>query len=232
MLGTIADREHRKWIEKAVPLSHNPYSKESLEKRLSRASVDSGTSTMQSRLEKYISYIFPNVKIIFFPSSVLNDNMVDNQNGSSKTANSRDLYVVASSPELPRGGRIDCGPKLANLRRYWRDYYVVDNNKTLPNSSTMASVDNKVIINKAKIELVKRLPFYTLSKASYRVKQYNTESLMVNTVLRTFLSILHHVYNGSNTSFLVASFTFCYPFSTFFSTPFLVKSCMNFCLLY
>ena len=66
MLGTIADREHRKWIEKAVPLSHNPYSKESLEKRLSRASVDSGTSTMQSRLEKYISYVFPNVKIIFF----------------------------------------------------------------------------------------------------------------------------------------------------------------------
>ena len=82
--------------------------------------------------------------------------MVDNQNGSSKTANSRDLYVVASSPELPRGGRIDCGPKLANLRRYWRDYYVVDNNKTLPSSSTMTSVDNKVIINKAKIELVQK----------------------------------------------------------------------------
>ena len=51
--GTIADREHRKWIEKAVPLSHNPYSKESLEKRLSRASVDSGTSTMQSRSVLY-----------------------------------------------------------------------------------------------------------------------------------------------------------------------------------
>ena len=47
--GTIADREHRKWIEKAVPLQNNPYSKESLEKRLSRTSVDSGTSTLQSR---------------------------------------------------------------------------------------------------------------------------------------------------------------------------------------
>ena len=66
--GTIADREHRKWIEKAVPLSHNPYSKESLEKRLSRASVDSGTSTMQSRsvylfsfvaLEKYPLFFVP-----------------------------------------------------------------------------------------------------------------------------------------------------------------------------
>ena len=66
--GTIADREHRKWIEKAVPLSHNPYSKESLEKRLSRASVDSGTSTMQSRsvylfsfvaLEKYLLFFVP-----------------------------------------------------------------------------------------------------------------------------------------------------------------------------
>ena len=48
-IGTIADREHRKWIEKAVPLQNNPYSKESLEKRLSRTSVDSGTSTLQSR---------------------------------------------------------------------------------------------------------------------------------------------------------------------------------------
>lgn len=47
--GTIADREHRKWIEKAVPLTNNPYSKESLEKRLSKTSMDSGTSTLHSR---------------------------------------------------------------------------------------------------------------------------------------------------------------------------------------
>ena len=51
---TYADREHRKWIEKAVPLQNNPYSKESLEKRLSRTSVDSGTSTLQSRLDFYL----------------------------------------------------------------------------------------------------------------------------------------------------------------------------------
>ena len=153
--GTIADREHRKWIEKAVPLSHNPYSKESLEKRLSRASVDSGTSTMQSRsvylfsfvaLEKYplSSFLFLKMHLSFF-HSVLNDNVVDNQNGISK--DSRDLYVVASvsSPELTRGSRIDCGPKLANLRRYWRDYYVVDNNKSSPTASTISSDDNKVI---------------------------------------------------------------------------------------
>ena len=71
MLGTIADREHRKWIEKAVPLSHNPYSKESLEKRLSRASVDSGTSTMQSRLENLEWYQLPkNPKVPNFPQWV------------------------------------------------------------------------------------------------------------------------------------------------------------------
>ena len=160
--GTIADREHRKWIEKAVPLSHNPYSKESLEKRLSRASVDSGTSTMQSRSVLYFilkififlffSFLFLKMhlwSILSFFHSVLNDNIVDNQNGISSAGHSRDLYVVASvsSPELPpRGSRIDCGPKLANLRRYWRDYYVVDNNKSSPSASTISSDDNKVIL--------------------------------------------------------------------------------------
>ena len=34
--GSIADREHRKWTEQAVPLQNNPYSKESIERRLSR----------------------------------------------------------------------------------------------------------------------------------------------------------------------------------------------------
>ena len=46
-LGTFADREHRKWVEKAVDFGpNNPYSKESLEKRLSKTSMDSGTSTL------------------------------------------------------------------------------------------------------------------------------------------------------------------------------------------
>ncbi len=101
--GTIADREHRKWIEKAVPLTNNPYSKESLEKRLSKASMDSGTSTM----------------------SVMNDNYGHN----------RDLLI--SSPEGSR--RIDCGPKLANLRRYWRDYYVDPSTSNSSSSSTTSS---------------------------------------------------------------------------------------------
>ena len=87
--------------------------------------------------------------ILSFFHSVLNDNIVDNQNGISSAGHSRDLYVVASvsSPELPpRGSRIDCGPKLANLRRYWRDYYVVDNNKSSPSASTISSDDNKVTL--------------------------------------------------------------------------------------
>ena len=29
--GSVADRERRKWVENAVPLSHNPYSKENIE---------------------------------------------------------------------------------------------------------------------------------------------------------------------------------------------------------
>jgi len=31
--GSIADREHRKWVEKAIPLSNNPYSMENITKR-------------------------------------------------------------------------------------------------------------------------------------------------------------------------------------------------------
>ena len=33
LAGSIADREHRKWVEKAVPLSNNPYSKENITRR-------------------------------------------------------------------------------------------------------------------------------------------------------------------------------------------------------
>ena len=39
--GSIADREHRKWTEKAIPMAHNPYTKESIEKRLKNAGVGS-----------------------------------------------------------------------------------------------------------------------------------------------------------------------------------------------
>ncbi|XP_059090088.1 uncharacterized protein LOC131885907 isoform X3 [Tigriopus californicus] len=39
--GTIADREHRKWTENAISLLNNPYSKENIERRLTRGSRDS-----------------------------------------------------------------------------------------------------------------------------------------------------------------------------------------------
>lgn len=35
--GTIAYREHKKWTENAVPLANNPYSKENIERRLSKS---------------------------------------------------------------------------------------------------------------------------------------------------------------------------------------------------
>jgi hypothetical protein len=47
-IGTIADREHRKWTEKAIPLTNNPYSRENIERRLSKNSVissDNGSVT-------------------------------------------------------------------------------------------------------------------------------------------------------------------------------------------
>ena len=37
--GSFAEREHRKWIENAIELRNNPYSKESIEKRLSNPSL-------------------------------------------------------------------------------------------------------------------------------------------------------------------------------------------------
>ena len=37
LTGTFAEREHRKWIDNAVELRNNPYSKESIEKRLNTA---------------------------------------------------------------------------------------------------------------------------------------------------------------------------------------------------
>ena len=36
--GSVADRERRKWVEKAVSLSNNPYSKENIVRRKSSSS--------------------------------------------------------------------------------------------------------------------------------------------------------------------------------------------------
>ena len=33
IIGSLADREHRKWEEKAISLSNNPYSKENIARR-------------------------------------------------------------------------------------------------------------------------------------------------------------------------------------------------------
>ena len=41
-LGSFADRERRKWTEKAIAMQNNPYSKENIERRLSRGRGDSG----------------------------------------------------------------------------------------------------------------------------------------------------------------------------------------------
>lgn len=32
-LGSVGDRERRKWVEKAVPMSNNPYTKENIVRR-------------------------------------------------------------------------------------------------------------------------------------------------------------------------------------------------------
>lgn len=60
----------------------------------------------------------------------------------SSGENSRDLLI--HSPDIPR--RIDCGPKIANLRRYWRDYYV-DSSRMGGSTSTSstASEDGEAV---------------------------------------------------------------------------------------
>ena len=57
--------------------------------------------------------------------------MTENQGGRTND-------LIIASPEIPR--KIDCGPKLANLRRYWRDYYVEPSRSSI--SSGEASEDN------------------------------------------------------------------------------------------
>ena len=61
--------------------------------------------------------------------SVINDYFVDH-------------LILAPEDDLnsgPRHSRIDCGPKLANLRRYWRDYYVEPNSGRVAISISSAS---------------------------------------------------------------------------------------------
>ena len=56
---------------------------------------------------------------------------------NNTTTNTNDNDLIIGSPEISR--KIDCGPKLANLRRYWRDYYVEPSRASL---SSNASDDN------------------------------------------------------------------------------------------
>ena len=45
LAGSVADREHRKWVEKAVPLSNNPYTMENISRRkTSKVPVMAGRS--------------------------------------------------------------------------------------------------------------------------------------------------------------------------------------------
>ena len=55
--------------------------------------------------------------------------------------NGHDL-VIPSSDGGSNRHTIDCGPKLANLRRYWRDYYV--------DSSRMATSSSSAEVRKLK----------------------------------------------------------------------------------
>ena len=52
--------------------------------------------------------------------------------------NGRQDLIISSVDGPNRVSTIDCGPKLANLRRYWRDYYV-DPSRMGTSSSSGAS---------------------------------------------------------------------------------------------
>ena len=52
--------------------------------------------------------------------------------------NGQDL-IISSADGQNRRSTIDCGPKLANLRRYWRDYYVDPSRMGTSSSSAEAS---------------------------------------------------------------------------------------------
>ena len=54
LAGSLADREHRKWVEKAVPLSNNPYNMENITRRR-RMSLQGEDSIVTLRYSKEVS---------------------------------------------------------------------------------------------------------------------------------------------------------------------------------
>ena len=112
--GSIADREHRKWTEKAIPLQNNPYTKESIERRLQRISGDVNTGLAQNAA--------------YGNEASVEDKNVGKRSKSGNEANSSE----------PR--RIDCGLKSVDPSLYRRDYYVNSNGKN--QYSTVNSSDS------------------------------------------------------------------------------------------
>ena len=117
ILGSIADREHRKWTEKAIPLQNNPYTKESIEKRLQRISGDVNSGRSQK-------------------PALVHDTSVEKGTSGKTIKSGRDIVV---DPNEPR--RIDCGLKNVDPSLYRRDYYVNSNGRSQNalNGSDMAS---------------------------------------------------------------------------------------------
>ena len=101
--GTIADREHRKWTEKAIPLQNNPYTKESIERRLQRI----GGAANGGAIKK---------------SALGHDS--DVEQSSNEISTKKDLVVNSMEPS-----KIDCGLKSYDPSLYRRDYYVNSNAK-------------------------------------------------------------------------------------------------------
>ena len=115
--GTIADREHRKWTEKAIPFQNNPYTKESIERRLQRISGEANGGAINK-------------------SALGHDS--DVEQCSNEISTKKDLVVNSMEPS-----KIDCGLKSYDPSLYRRDYYVNSNAKqqcsTLRNKGSAAS---------------------------------------------------------------------------------------------
>lgn len=92
-----------------------------------------------------------NDSLMAFFYSVLTDNC---------SMENRDLMM----PENESTNRIDCGPKLANLRRYWRDYYVAEPSRSSESSvSEGGSPDCIKVRNCFKYLLLKIVQYLLLS---------------------------------------------------------------------
>ena len=72
-----------------------------------------------------VSKLVVDINSLICNSAINENNCVDN---------GHDL-VIPSSDGGSNRHTIDCGPKLANLRRYWRDYYV-DSSRMATSSSS------------------------------------------------------------------------------------------------